>query len=209
MPRSAQSRLSPRKKPRQERAQRTVDCLLDATARVLVARGWASTTTNHVAKRAGVSVGTLYEYFPCKEALVSTLVERHLDEAELRLAAFAQSFGDSGLTLETLVRAMVVAMIELHERSPRLHRVLFDEVPHGPAVRRRVRALEDAYARALSASLRRFLPLRDADVKARVIVELLETLTHRWVVTFDAELLPRDRMQVELERLVLSYVRAG
>jgi len=213
MPRLARSRLSPRRTPRQQRAQLTVDSLLEATARVLVARGWAGTTTNHVAERAGVSVGTLYEYFPGKEALVAALVERHLEAAEARLAALSGSLSESlatgALTLEAVVHAIVTAMIELHAAAPRLHRVLFEEVPHGPAVRRRVRAMEDAHARTLAALLPRLAPVRDPEVTARVIVELLEALTHRWVVTADAELLPRARMQAELERLVLAYVRAG
>jgi len=63
----------------------TVESLLEATARVLMARGCSGTTTNHVARRAGVSVGSLYEYFPGKEALGAALVERHLEDAEARL----------------------------------------------------------------------------------------------------------------------------
>lgn len=160
-----------------------------------------------------MSVGTLYEYFPGKEALVAALVERHLEAAEARLAALSGSLSESlatgALTLEAVVHAIVTAMIELHAAAPRLHRVLFEEVPHGPAVRRRVRAMEDAHARTLAALLPRLAPVRDPEVTARVIVELLEALTHRWVVTADAELLPRARMQAELERLVLAYVRAG
>lgn len=210
MPRLAGSRLKPRRAPRQARSQRTVDVLLTATARVLVARGWAGTTTNHVAERAGVSVGTLYEYFPGKEALVAALVERHLVEAEAQLGALAASVMAGGVpTLEALVRAIVAAMIELHVAAPRLHRVLFEEVPHPPAVRRRVRAMEDAHARALAALLPRLVPLRTPALTARVVVELLEALTHRWVVTADAAPLPREQMQAELERLVLAYVRAG
>ena len=209
MPRPSSSRLAPRRKPRQQRSLATVDVLLAATARVLVARGWAGTTTNHIAERAGVSIGTLYEYFPSKEALAAAVVERHLEEAELRLAEVAASLAGNTLTLEALVRAIVTAMIDLHAASPRLHRVLFEEVPHGPAVRRRVRAMEDQHARALAHILPRLTKVAEPEVTARVIVELLEALTHRWVITAEAELLPRERMQAELERLVLSYVRAS
>lgn len=181
--------------------------ILGATARILVSRGWAGTTTNHIADRAGVSVGTLYEYFPSKEALVSALVDRHLDEAELRLAVLVRS--STADTLEGVVRAIVSAMLDLHAAAPRLHRVLFEEVPHGPAVRARVRAIEDAQTVALSALLPRLARVKERAVTARVIVELLEALTHRWVITPAAEPLPRERMQAELERLVLAYVRAG
>lgn len=209
MPRPSRSAISPRRKPRQQRSQATVEVLLLATARVLAARGWAGTTTNHIAARAGVSIGSLYEYFPSKEALAAALALRHVEAAETRLAELATSLMDCELTLELLVKAMVSAMIELHAENPRLHRVLFEEVPLGLAIRRRVRAMEDQHARALAAVLPRLTQLAEPELRARVTVELLETLTHRWVVTAKAEPLPRERMQAELERLVLAYLRAG
>lgn len=187
--------------------------LLTATARVLVTRGWAGTTTNHVAERAGVSVGTLYEYFPSKDALVAALVGRHLDEAEARLGALAATLSsaeaNAALTLEGVVRAMVKAMLDLHAASPRLHRVLFEEVPHPPAVRARIRSMEDAHAAGLALLLPRLAPVREPRVTARVIVELLEALAHRWILAPSAEPLAFDQMQSELERLVLAYVRAS
>lgn len=209
MPRRSRSKLSPRRTPRQERARATVEHILDATARILTSRGWAGTTTNHVAERAGVSIGTLYEYFPSKESLVAALVGRHLDAAEARLADLASSVAAATPSLEGLVRAIVSAMLDLHAATPRLHRVLFEEVPHGPAVRDRIRALEDAQAVALASLLPTLAPVKDPEVTARVIVELLEALTHRWVITPAAEPLPRERMQAELERLVLAYVGAA
>jgi AcrR family transcriptional regulator len=209
MPRAAAARLARRRTPRQERARATVEHLLEATARVLVSRGWARTTTNHVAARAGVSVGTLYEYFPSKDALVAALVDRHLAAAEARLAALVAELAVAKPTLEGLVRAIVAAMLDLHAASPRLHRVLFEEVPHRPAVRARVRAMEDAQATALAALLPRLARVEDPAITARVIVELLEALTHRWVLTPASEPLPRARMQAELERLVLAYIRAS
>src|SRR6185436_592878 len=66
----------PRKRPKQARSQQTVDALLEATARVLGARGFEGATTNEIARVAGVSVGSLYQYFPSKEALVAALLEQ-------------------------------------------------------------------------------------------------------------------------------------
>ena len=70
-------RTAPRKKPRQDRSVATVDAILDATARVLTTTGYDRASTNRVAMAAGVSVGSLYQYFPSKEALVLALIERH------------------------------------------------------------------------------------------------------------------------------------
>lgn len=197
----------PRRRPIQGRSRATVDAIVGATARVLVRRGWSGLTTNHVAATAGVSVGTLYEYFASKEALVRQLVERHLDRAESLLRDRIATLAVAGLTLEPLVRAMVEAMIELHADDPRLHRVLFEEVPHERAVRARVRALEDAAAGALA----RLLPhvagvrVRDAALAGRLVVDLLESLTHRWVTSGDTPI-PRHQLADELTHLVVAYL---
>lgn len=186
-----------------------METILEATARVLVSRGWAGTTTNHVAAKAGVSVGTLYEYFPSKEALVTALVSRHLDEAEQRLSNLAGTLIEQTPTLESLVSSIVEAMIDLHAATPKLHRVLFEEVPHTQAVRSRVKELERVHATALAMLLPQLAPVNQPELVAQVIVELLEALTHRWVITPSAEPLPRPQMQAELERLVISYVRSS
>ncbi len=68
----------PRKTPIQARAAATVEALEEATIQVLLKLGLERLTTNHVAKRAGVSVGTLYQYYPNKQSLLSALLERHM-----------------------------------------------------------------------------------------------------------------------------------
>jgi AcrR family transcriptional regulator len=70
-------RTAPRKRPTQARATATVEAILLATSRLLAREGYDRLSTNRVAEEAGVSVGSLYQYFPSKEALVATLAERH------------------------------------------------------------------------------------------------------------------------------------
>src|ERR1041384_3846674 len=74
-----QVRTTPRKRPRQDRSRATVDTILEATARVLVKRGFDGLTTNLVADAAGVSIGSLYQYFPNKAALVGALIENNVE----------------------------------------------------------------------------------------------------------------------------------
>src|SRR6202020_3583519 len=73
-------RTNPRKNASQERSRLTVDALLEATARILVKEGFDKASTNRIAEVAGVSVGSLYQYFPGKEALVVAVIERHNQE---------------------------------------------------------------------------------------------------------------------------------
>jgi AcrR family transcriptional regulator len=119
---SARSTLSPRKAPRQDRSRAMVELILEATARVLVERGYAGTSTNAVAARAGISVGSLYQYFPNKDALVAALHERHaqrVDEVVLRVLQ-----RHAGATLAEALAAVIEAAIAAHAEEAELHQVL-------------------------------------------------------------------------------------
>jgi AcrR family transcriptional regulator len=116
-----------RKVPRQARSQATTDALLDAAARILGDRGWAGLTTNAVAEVAGVSIGSLYQYFPNKLALIEAVRQRHFDQVLGVLRAAA----DDKATRARRVVALVDGMIAVHSRYPAAHRVLLEETPRG------------------------------------------------------------------------------
>src|SRR5690349_24836551 len=98
-----------RRIPRQTRAEETVAAIVEASAQVLEAGGLASFTTNAAAERAGVSIGTLYQYFADKQALLRALAKR---EMKRTVAAVATALhGDPQAPVEDRVRAMVRAMI--------------------------------------------------------------------------------------------------
>ncbi len=120
------AQLSPRKAPRQSRSQATVTAILDATARILVERGLAATTTNAVAERAGVSVGSLYQYFPNKEALVSALHSRH---GQQMMAVIQRALTQAmDATLDDALGGLIAATVEAHRVDADLHRVLEQQV---------------------------------------------------------------------------------
>ncbi len=114
-----------RRSPRQARSQATVAVIVDAAARVLGQRGWAGLTTNHVAQVAGVSIGSLYQYFPDKLALVEAVKHRHF---EVVLDALRRA-SDTALSLEVRVHLLVDGMITAHEAPPGLHHALLEETP--------------------------------------------------------------------------------
>src|SRR5439155_3830432 len=116
------TRINPRKLPQQERARATIDAILTATARILVKEGFDRASTNRIAEAAGVSVGSLYQYFPCKEALVAALIEKHIDEM---MALFASAFERMAfLPLAEATRQMVALHLSAHSLDPKLHQVL-------------------------------------------------------------------------------------
>src|SRR5688572_33156597 len=111
---------SPRKRPVQSRSQATVGAIVDAAARVLVRGGYGAFTTNRVAAVAGVSVGSLYQYFPNKEALLAELKARHVAALERGLEAVLADVGDAPLA--DAVRRVVAANVAAHLLEPELHR---------------------------------------------------------------------------------------
>src|SRR5262249_23920037 len=106
---STQMRSEPRKRPTQRRSQATVSALLEASIQVLLAVGYHRLTTTRVAERAGASVGTLYQYFPNKQALMAATAGRHLDAV---VAAVSQSCAEvRGKPLEVVVSGLVDAFV--------------------------------------------------------------------------------------------------
>ena len=104
-----QSPVPLRKKPSQARARRTVDFILEAATQILASHGEAALTTNHIAERAGFSIGTLYQYFPNRDAILDTLIERERESSEKHIRdALAQvSRGEVAGTVREIVRILV------------------------------------------------------------------------------------------------------
>lgn len=120
--------LRPRRRPRQARSQVTVTAILDATVRVLLQRGYGACTTRLVAEVAGVGIGSVYEYFPNKEALIAAVIEREADRClsalERELAAtFDRPFQEA-------LRAAVGATLRELEARREIMQLLIVEYPH-------------------------------------------------------------------------------
>lgn len=97
MPTATRPALHPRKTPVQARSTVTVDAILDATIQVLVTYGKERLTTTLVARRAGVSVGTLYQYFPNKSATLQACLRRHMDDIRQTVLKACDQHQSAGL----------------------------------------------------------------------------------------------------------------
>jgi AcrR family transcriptional regulator len=113
-----------KKTPTQGRSRQTVEALVEATARTIAERGWQSTTTNHIAARAGVSVGSLYQYFASREDLLEALVERELGRLKRRMDDAIPGLLDADAT--TTLRAFLEIAFD-HVESDE---ALFTELAH-------------------------------------------------------------------------------
>ncbi len=130
-PRLATPRVMMRRRRVQLRSRETVETLVSAAAGVLSRRGWVGFTTNEVVDVAGVSIGSLYQYFPNKAALVAAIERRHF--ADL-MRVYREACGtDESLSLFERVECLVRGIIGAHTVDPVLHRVLTEEVPRNAA----------------------------------------------------------------------------
>jgi len=197
---------TPRKQPRQARSQATVDALIEAVAQVLIEHGYEGATTARVAERAGVSVGSLYQYYPNKESLIAALIERH---AGSFVTAIDEALaGAATASLEEGLRAIIRAGLDTHRIAPALHKILVEQVPRVgrmAEVMDTSRSVAKSIERLLRAHRERFPPERDPALAALVIETTLEALTHRAVIE-RPELLASGRMEKEMYSLLTGYL---
>ncbi len=199
-------RTSPRKAPRQERSKATVDAIVAAMTRVLIKEGWDAASTNRVASEAGVSVGSLYQYFPSKEALVLAVMERHATEMTQRLQQRMLQLATA--PLEEAAVELVHLFIESHQHNPKLHKVLIQQVPKVGALDK-LEELNRFYERLLASYMelhRDELEVRDMSVSAYVIVQAVEALCHHAVLERE-DLLTNGKLEEQIVRLVIGYLK--
>ena len=157
-----------RREPRQRRSRFTVDSILDAVAVVLKQHGPNAVTTNRISEAAGFSIGSLYQYFPDKQAIYGALHERHVNEVRRVIAdtveeRFLGSFAN-------FTCALVEALAKVHASDPRLHRLVTALVPEGPAV----------FRAALHKTFEEVITSADDETKRMLFVlsGLIESLVH-------------------------------
>jgi len=199
----------PRKYASQERSRATVDALIEATARILVREGFDKASTNRIAETAGVSVGSLYQYFPSKEALVVAVMERHNRELmQVVRGALAQV---AALPVEQAVPKLVAAAIKAHRIDPKLHRALAEQTPRTGRL-----ANIEAFNRENYQLFRGYLEAHRDEFRtvslglaAFVCVTSIEALTHTAVLhhseSFSDETF--EALVDEATRLVVRYLQ--
>lgn len=175
------TRLQPRKQPQQHRAEATRQRILASAAHVFADFGYAAGTTNRIAERAGISIGSLYQYFPNKDSILVELMTVHTQEG----FAAVQRHLAAGLpdSLADTLRIFVRAAIDNHRDNPKLHRVLFEEAPRPPEFLTMLHRSEDAVVAAAEALLTSHPDVRVAETAtaARMVVATIESLVHRLI----------------------------
>ncbi|KQX26719.1 hypothetical protein ASD01_23985 [Ensifer sp. Root423] len=150
--------LTPRKVASQQRSRAMIEALVEATARALIKEGFERANTNRIAEEAGVSIGSLYQYFPGKEALVVAVIERHKSEmVDVLRGTLAKV---ATLPLDSAARELVKTMIDAHRVNPDLHRVLVEETPRAGRI-----GTIDGFDREFYGLIRAYLELHKAELR--------------------------------------------
>ena len=198
---------NPRKYASQDRSRATVDALIEATARILIREGFDKASTNRIAEVAGVSVGSLYQYFPSKEALVAAVIDRH--NQEVRQVVQGELAEAVNRPIGQAVRQLVAVAVKAHRIDPKLHRVLAEQIP-------RVGRLEkvETFNREYYALFKNYLESRrdeiravDLGLAAFVCVTSIEALTHTAVL--HQKIVSDEAMNAligEATRLIVGYL---
>lgn len=192
-----------RKLPAQARSKLTVAAILEATAHILLERGYSKLSTNAVAERAGVSIGSLYQYFPNKESLICALYERHREKMRAEIggkispALKLDSFDD--------VYALVGAIAKAHLVEPELHskfETLRFEEPFVELMRDNSLAdIEQQLERLLQQSQKAYA-IKDTALSARMLAVTVYTLVHTFAINAEEA----KKASAEVARMLYGYI---
>jgi AcrR family transcriptional regulator len=199
--------LSPRKRPRQARSTTTVEAIFEATIQVLLSDGIHRLTTTRVAQRAGVSVGTMYQYFPHKQALLYALNERYLDLVAERVERACERL--HGASTDAMVDALVTAYWDAKMERSEVTRALYTS-----AVELDNEALIEAFARRMdvaTVTMLRSAPGADYASIALVNVTLLSVIFGTVRNVFERNLPQPVQADIrpQLISMCLSYLKAS
>jgi AcrR family transcriptional regulator len=198
-------RTAPRRSPRQRRAHDTVGVLLEATEIVLSDKGFAATTTNHIAEAAGVSIGTLYHYFPSKEALVEAVVHRMWTRELEVLEAHREDLVDG--PLDSAVRAIVSDLVAVMAERRELYRRWYAEASHLGRLDEGLEITARAVA-ALRATFARRAPQlrpRNLDFAADLVVKTVLAMVRTGARDYEREIRTGE-LAAEISDMVVRYL---
>ncbi len=181
-----------------------VDAILAAATRVFGERGYARATTNRIAETAGVSVGSVYQYFPSKDAIAVELLKRYRERLVARIGTHVSKM--NAVTFKEVVRSLMIALLDDDQIDHGLRRVLIERVVRTDAGREVVgfeERIEQVLADALRAS-KDLVAVVDHDLCAFILVRTVLAVAHGAMVDRPK----RDTAAVahELTRLIVRYV---
>jgi AcrR family transcriptional regulator len=196
---------SPRKLPQQDRSRMTVEAILEATTHILTEEGYDKANTNRIAERAGISIGSLYQYFPNKESLMASLTEQHSNEIAALVESKLQNLFD--VPPEVAIPELIRAVIAAHAINPCLHQVLNEEIPRSERPQH-MQTADERIAELLRAYLTRWrarIHPQNLEMTVFILSRTVESLCHSAVIEHPV-FLSNIQFEQEVSNLLLLYL---
>ncbi|MEU6198531.1 TetR/AcrR family transcriptional regulator [Streptomyces sp. NPDC047061] len=188
-----------RRAPKQDRSRAMVERIIAAGREVLVERGYEGASTSRIAAKADISPGSLYQYFPDKEAILAQVLDRYTERLNRRIAdAFV-----ANLDTADSVRATVEAILDVLETDVGLLRVVYEQLPRKANTQRAecMRRIDDLVSTSLL--FRHPRSVRQVDAAAWIMVRAVESVAVGYIL--EAPPVSRDAIISELTHLVAGY----
>lgn len=195
-----------RKRPEQRRSSETVQYIIKATRELLNGSSIKSLSTNKIAKKAGVSIGTLYQYFSSKESVIQSLVEKEVNEHYVAMVQKIKLSQD--LSLDDFTREILREYLSLFESGGAVKKALFRFFPKEtmPGIHR----LEDRTREFIHSKLKRHrdeIVVQDLALASFVIVQSVTGVLHATLA--EGRKFEHEKLAAELERMILCYLKNG
>jgi AcrR family transcriptional regulator len=192
-----------RREPKQQRSRQTVDCVLEAVQLVVKRHGTQAITTNRIAEAAGVSIGSLYQYFPDKRTIFTALHDRHVED--VRQVIEQTTAACDSAPLEEFTRELVHGLVNVHAEGAELHEIVSFAVPESALGFKN--ALHHTFGWVLSRADQERYSLDETERMLFVLPRMVESLVHGAGHQARAAL-SRDGARKEAIRTILVYVNS-
>jgi AcrR family transcriptional regulator len=195
-----------RRVPKQSRSQKRFDSILDTAANLFLEKGFSSATTNEIARRADMSIGSLYQYFRDKNAVVDALGERYLEELREVMGGVATvDVGNLPSVAESVDR-LIDPILEFHASHPAF-RALWLEMEVSPELQRLLQGMDDEVVKHVEAliearirNIRRERAHMTLVVMQLALKSLIGVLSRSDDAKFDAQ------ATAETKRMLTAYI---
>jgi AcrR family transcriptional regulator len=199
--------LDPRKMPSQVRSRKTMTAIYDAAAYIFAETGYAEATTDQIAQKAGVSIGTLYNYFPGKEAILHGLWEKHMQEIKTLTQQVDQDIRKQGFVDRSIIPGLLYLILELvsHERIQ--NRLFISQVGLPDTFIQKRMELRLYMESAMEAIFRDFVNVRikNSKVGVHILWATVMAVIHDYILSDSEEIKPEELID-ELGDMMGRYV---
>jgi AcrR family transcriptional regulator len=201
--------LEPRTMPSQERSRKTMAAIYEAAAHIFAGIGYAEATTDQIAERAGVSIGTLYHYFPGKEAILYGLWERHRDEITTITQQVDQDIRRQGFVDRGIVPVLMHLVLELVSYENVQNRLFVSPIGLPETILQKRRELGLYIESAMESIFRDFadVRIRDPKIGVHIIWATVQAVVHDYILLDSNEIKPED-LVAELSDMLSRYIFA-